>query len=341
MKYSSRFFLYAPLALFLTLAAGASVYWWMAASALSARLDALNGHAAMPGVTVHFKSKTVSGFPFNLDVVFDDLRVEISTRHGPSSWTTPEFALHALTYGREQMIFEAAGEQRLTWTDLQGHRHAMPFEVGEMHASAIAGASGLTRIDVDVLGFQSPALTAGRAQLHMRLAPGGAAIEIAAGVDEAHLSPALASPLGDEVKTLRLDASVTPAKAFGTLRAGQGDWTAALEGFRTANGMVAVNDLEIAFADLSAMGKGTLALDASHSVRGLLDFKIAGIEKLVALAQARGIAGDTRRGIAPALLLRAAKAGNNDAGEMGAVVEFRSGTVVVGGEPATTEEPLY
>src|SRR5215472_12801685 len=86
MNYSSRFFLYAPLALFLLLAAGASAVWWREASALSARLDALNGHEAMPGVTLRFASKTVGGFPFNIDVVFKDFRVEIRTPHGPSIW---------------------------------------------------------------------------------------------------------------------------------------------------------------------------------------------------------------------------------------------------------------
>ncbi|HEY0301368.1 MAG TPA: DUF2125 domain-containing protein, partial [Rhizomicrobium sp.] len=82
MKYSSRFFLYAPLALFLVLAAGAGVMWWVAASTLSARLDALNGKQAMPGVTLRFASKSVAGFPFNLDVVFRDFRIEIATPQG-------------------------------------------------------------------------------------------------------------------------------------------------------------------------------------------------------------------------------------------------------------------
>ncbi len=62
MKYSSRFFLYAPLALFLALAIGTGVYWWIAAGALSKKLDSLNGHEAIPGVTLSFKSKALSAF---------------------------------------------------------------------------------------------------------------------------------------------------------------------------------------------------------------------------------------------------------------------------------------
>ena len=76
MTYSSRFFLYAPLALFLVLAAGVSANWWIVARALSDKLDSLNGRPAMPGVILTFSAKQISGFPFNLDVVFHDFRIE-------------------------------------------------------------------------------------------------------------------------------------------------------------------------------------------------------------------------------------------------------------------------
>jgi hypothetical protein len=333
MNYSSRFFLYAPLALFLLLAAGTGVYWWHAASVLSTELDTLNGHEAMPGVTVRFASKNVSGFPFNLDVVFSGLSVTVKTLHGPSSWRTEKFALHALTYGREQMIFEAAGKQALTWTDFQGHPHAMPFETGELHASAIANEHGLSRFDLDCIGFGSPAVTAGRAQLHARVSK-GPGIEIFATADAVHLSPAFVSAFGPDITTVRLNASAVPAHSFDRLRAGTTDWVRALEGFRAAKGTLQVSDLEIDWSRLSAMGKGQLSLDTTHSVDGLLDFKIAGMETWL---QHGGPSG----GIGKALIDRAAKAGNNEAGMLGAVIGFHGGLVSVGDETATTEEPLY
>jgi hypothetical protein len=341
MNYSSRFFLYGPLALFLLITLGVGVIWWREASALSQRLDALNGREAIPGVTLHFASKTVGGFPFNIDVVFKDFRVEVKTPHGPSSWRAENFALHGLTYGREQLVFEAAGQQLLTWTDLQRHPHAMPFQAGELHASAIQGERGLARVDLDCIGFGSPALTAARAQLHLRVAPGGAAIEIAGAADAVHLSPQLASLFGDDIKEVRLSASGAPARAIDGLRAGNTDWVSALETWRKSNGALSVSDLEIIWDRVSAMGRGSLGLDDKHTVTGLLDFKLAGMEELVARARQRGVHGDSFRGIAAALLDRAGKAGNNEAGQLGAVVEFRTGIVLVGGEPATTEEPLY
>ncbi|MEI9990657.1 MAG: DUF2125 domain-containing protein [Rhizomicrobium sp.] len=341
MKYSSRFFLYAPLALFLSLAAATGVYWWVVAGALSARLDAMNGHEAMPGVTLSFKSKSVSGFPFNLDVVFQDFSLTVKTPHGPASWASEKFAMHGLTYGREQFIYEAAGRQALRWTDLAGKAHAMPFEVGDLHASTIAGERGLSRFDLDLVGFGSPALTAGRVQLHARIAPGGTVLDLFATADGVHLSPRLTSLFGPDIVSVKLSAAAAPARAFDGLRAGLTDWVSALETFRAANGALAVNDLEISWKGLSAMGKGRLALDAAHAVDGLLDFKIAGIETLLDNARRHGARGNPNDGIAAALLDRAAVGGSNQAGLLGAVVGFHGGIVTVGGEPATTEEPLY
>ncbi|HXC57062.1 MAG TPA: DUF2125 domain-containing protein [Rhizomicrobium sp.] len=341
MKYSSRFFLYAPLALFLAIALAACVVWWREANALSARLDALNGHEAMPGVTLHYAAKSISGFPFNIDVVFRDFRVTVATPHGPSSWQAQNFALHALTYGRAQTIFEAAGNQALTWTDLQGRVHALPFEAGELHASAILGERGLVRFDLDLIGFGSPALTAARVQFHARLAPGGTAVDLFAAVDGVHLSPRLASLFGADMAQIRLNASAAPSRALDGLRAGRTDWVSAVETWRKANGVLQVSDLEMSWQRLSAMGKGSLGLDDAHAVQGLLNFKVAGIQTLLETAARHGVRGNANAGIAAALLDRAAKAGNDDAGMLGAVVGFHAGTVSVGDETATTQEALY
>lgn len=341
MKYSSRFFLYAPLALFFAIALGAGVNWWVQADSLSKKLDSLNGRPSMPGVTLYFSAKRISGFPFNLDVVFQDFHIEIATDHGPSSLRSQDFALHTLTYGGEQFIFEAAGKQLVTWTDLDGVHHAMPFEVGEWHLSSIADQHGLKRVDMDLIGFGSPALTAARVQIHARLNPAGTGIDIAAAADQVRPSPPLASPFGDMIARVRVNASAAPSHAFTAIRNARASWQDALESWRKAGGSVKVDDLELSWERFSAMGKGTFSLDETHSVAGLLDCKIAGIEFFLATAARKHLSGASSQGIAAALLDRAANAGNNEAGLLGAVVSFHDGIVSVGDEPATTEEPLY
>ena len=339
MKYSSRFFLFAPLGLFLAIAAGVGVNWWIIADAMSHKLDAMNGRPCMPGVTLFFAAKHISGFPFNLDIVFSDFRLEVATGHGPSSWTAHDFAIHALSYGREQMIFEAAGRQFSTWTDLDGAHHAMPFEVGAWHASAIIDTDGLKRVDMDLIGFGSPALTAARVQLHARLGPKRNALDIVGEADA--VQPSNASLFGDTIAKIRLIASATPSRAFDASRAGRMDWQGALENWRTGGGVLHIDDLELFWSGLRATGKGSLSLDGSHAVAGLLDFKIAGMQNLIEAAGRRHLRGGLNQGIAAALLDHAAKAGNNEAGLLGAVVAFDQGLVRVGDVPATSEEPLY
>ncbi len=341
MKYSSRFFLYAPLALFLSLAAGTGVYWWIVAGALSARLDAMNGREAMPGVTLRFTSKSVSGFPFNLDVLFAGLSVTVKTPHGPASWTTEKFAMHGLTYGREQFIYEAAGRQALRWTDLAGKPHAMPFEVGDLHASTISGRARLSRFDLDCVGFGSPALTAGRVQIQCA---GRAARPVArslrhrrrrAPVARVRFAVRAGHRAGQARRVRRAGAAVRrPARGPDRLgeRAGdlpRGGWRA--PGERSGDRV----------EPIERHGQGPPRARRVAFGGSLLDFKIAGIETLLDTARRHGVRGNPNGGIASALLDRAALAGNNEAGLLGAVVGFHGGVVSVGGEPATTEEPLY
>ena len=136
MSYSSRFWLYAPLALFLALAFWAMSHWWLAAKALDQRLIALNGHQAIPGVRVAWSKQTISGFPFRLDVVFDDFSVRAEAPRGPLTWHSDHFALHSLTYGRTQDVFEAAGQQALAWTDADGFLHLRVTKQGNDWVSA-------------------------------------------------------------------------------------------------------------------------------------------------------------------------------------------------------------
>jgi len=130
MSYSSRFWLYAPLALFLALAFWAMSHWWLAAKALDQRLIALNGHQAIPGVRVAWSKQTISGFPFRLDVVFDDFSVRAEAPRGPLTWHSDHFALHSLTYGRTQDVFEAAVLDRAHLALFKKHQRREQARVG-------------------------------------------------------------------------------------------------------------------------------------------------------------------------------------------------------------------
>jgi hypothetical protein len=336
MNYSSRFFLYAPFALLLLIATGFGVHWWTVARAFERRLDALKTQAAMPGVAVRYASRTVGGFPFNLDVVFEDFRVSVETGHGPLTWRAEHFASHALTYGRDQTIYEAAGKQSLSWTDGEGRAHSVPFQTGSLHASAIRGGQGLIRFDLDLVGLGSPPFTADRLQLHIRRAASGDTLDLFAAGDAVHLSPAWRGGFGDTLKHVALQGSVTQAGRLDALRAGTADWRGAADAWRKAGGHIEVAPLELDWGVLAMMGGGALFLDDAHRPGGLIDFKIAGMAEWLK----RGYPASPD-GFAAALRARAANAGSNEAGKMGAVAGARDGALYLGDRAAGTVEPLY
>jgi len=182
-KYSSRFWLYAPTGLFVLLAAAVMIHWWTLASALEKKLAALKGHEAIPGITLNWDKAEVGGFPFRLDANFQNLRVAGQAAHGPFSWRSEKFAMHGLSYGRSQDVYEAAGRQQISWTDSNGESRAASFQAGSMRGSSILGRKGLTRFDLDVAELGGPDFTLTRFQFHMRRGLDGNSLDMMVSID--------------------------------------------------------------------------------------------------------------------------------------------------------------
>ena len=234
MNYSSRFWLYAPLALFLALAGWAMAYWWVVATALDKKLTALNGHEAVPGITLSYTSKTISGFPFNIDVVFTGFKIAGAGAHGPFAWQSEKFALHALTYGAVRQIYEMAGQQSLSWQDGSGKSHHITFLPATMHASADMNAKGLNRFDLDIMGAggrdgDGAPFTIARAQFHMRHDPKSEALDLMVSADQVKTSNLSFNSLS-AYSTLSHGAALTP------LLAGAQSWPQADATWRQAGG---------------------------------------------------------------------------------------------------------
>lgn len=249
MRYSSRFFLYAPLALFLALAGWAMAHWWIVAAAFDKKLTALNGHEAVPGVTFSYTSKTISGFPFNIDVVFAGFKVSGAGAHGPFAWSSEHFALHTLTYGPEKYIFEAAGQQALAWTDGAGVMHRAVFLPGSLRASSLADDRGLARFDLDLVAAAGKNFTAAHFQFHLRRDPQADALDLMVSADAAK-APGL------QIHTLSDYLTLDPGKPFAPLLAGVQSWSDAAAAWRKAGGMARPGKREITPAeDASAIDR--------------------------------------------------------------------------------------
>jgi hypothetical protein len=274
MNFSSRFWLFAPLAMFFAIAGWAMVHWWVVADAFDKKLTALNGHEALPGISVSYAGKTISGFPFNIDVVFTGFTVEGQGAHGPFRWTTENFALHRLTYGRTQDIYEAAGNQTLIWTDGRGKNHQLTFLPGSLRASAIIDGRGLLRFDLDMVaaaGSDSDGarFTTARSQLHLRRDPKGDALDLMVSGDDVKAGGSIAGLFGDHIKSLKLYATLTQGQAFAPLLAGQGSWAAASADWRGKGGQVAIGPVAIASSGLN-LTANTFS-DSGNDLRGVLD----------------------------------------------------------------------
>ena len=272
MKYSSRFFLYAPLGLFLALAIGVGIQWWLAASSLSARLAAMNGHEVAPGVMLRFESRTISGFPFNLDTLFRGVALSIATPQGSTEWRSEELAMHALTYGRAETIFEAAGKQELRWTKADGRERVMPFAVGSLRASAIEDRTGPARFDLDLAGFGSRTFTARRLQFHIRH-DGSDTFDLALMADDVRISPGRCFGLGSRLAAGRLTGTVTRAQSFSPWRTGAQDWGSAVVHWRAAGGSLQIDALRLDPAEGPHLRKALTQIPADRlfAVTDLLD----------------------------------------------------------------------
>ena len=242
MNYSSRFWLYAPFCTFLILAAIASGHWWMAAGAFEKKLAALKGHEAVPGVTLDWDKADVGGFPFRLDADFTNFRVSGAGAHGPFRWSAEKFALHALTYGRAKMVYEAAGQQSVSWTDGAGAAHTAAFLPGSLRASSIRDDRGLTRADLEIIGMGSKDFTVGRFQLHMRRDPDGADLDLML----------KAESIGSR-KLVQVYATLSRAGSLTTLLDGQASWPDADANWRAQGGVARLSQVVAPGLDAQAI----------------------------------------------------------------------------------------
>ena len=268
MRYSSRFFLYAPFAGLLLLAAIAMLHWWIVASAWARKLDAVNGHEIMPGVRMSFSQKRLAGFPFRLDTILKDLRLEVADVSGPIIWTSENFAMHRLTYGRVQAILEAAGQQTLSWTDAHGSKHRFAFLPGTFRASAILDRGKLIRFDSEIADLDGQDFRAANAQVHFRVLRNGADLYLR--FQNAQAAGGYARGIGPEISALVANASLAKPDLLGNLFRGEQSPNAALETWRANGGNIAIRDLAVTRANTTQHFHGTLSLDDLHDLSGTL-----------------------------------------------------------------------
>jgi hypothetical protein len=341
MKYSHRFFLYAPVAAIIVLATLVSVYWYETAHAFGRKLDALNGHEIAPGVTFHFTSRKLGGFPFRVDAVLENMRFDVTSPKGPASWKAEHFALHMLDYGRAQFIFEAAGKQAITWHDGKGAVQHLHFTPALLRASAIASHGALARFDVELYGAVTKSGSVAHTELHIRRNPKADQFDMVFMADDVHLAPQMRTALGDVIAKLRLKAKLVPAESWHNFLAGKTGWRKAAETWRAADGALDIAKLEVAWGKADATGKGAMTLDHAHRPTGLIKLHIDGYQGLADEAARRGLATGAQKTLLAGLMADAAANGKDPAKPLAVTLAFKDGIAYVNQMPAGFLDTLY
>ena len=273
MRYSSRFFLYAPFSLFVILAVGVGVQWWREASAWTKQIDALNGQEIGPGVTLHFSSRQIAGFPFRVDTIFKDFRITFA---GPRTfkWRTEDFALHRLSYGSGKTVFEAGGKQTLSWIGSDGKPAGFAFLPGSVRADAITANGRLTRFDLVIVAFDSPKVTAGRIEFHLRHDPKIDALDLVTFADN------LSLPQQKPLLHAQMDSRITMAQFLNGMLSGDADWRTVLEAWRGGEGRIELTDVQSKEKFAAIDTKGRMMLNGQHQLTGTLATEMFGLSEL-------------------------------------------------------------
>ena len=230
MNYSSRFWLYAPITTFLLIACAVMAYWWVAADAFDKKLAALKGKEAIPGISLDWKTAEVGGFPFRLDADFTGLTVKGAGAHGPFVWSAEKFAAHTLTYNRSKAVYEAAGQQHVSWTGADGALHGIDFLPGSLRASSVMRDHALVRADLDIANLAAKQTKIGRFQLHMRR-------------NSHDVNLVLEADAANDIKQVQVYVALSEGDAFAGLLKGEQSWPDAANAWRGRNGKATLSKM--------------------------------------------------------------------------------------------------
>lgn len=276
MTNSNRIFLYGPFVAIVLIAAGWSAFWFTVAGRIDAELERLDGNEIVPGITLQYAAKDVSGFPFRFDVLLEGVTIAA----GETAWRSERIALHAMTYGREHYLLETDGLQTFSWPSADGGpQNIVQMSSNVARASAQMSEGRLARFDLDLINTEGrdAALDAApdrnfsvvRAQLHL-LAQENGTIAIVVSADTAQIGLGFTPAFGPDFARLRVEGEIDEAQTLEALRAGADDFDRALEAWRAAGGAIVLDIREAAWGGTLFTGTGELSLDDQHRLAGLV-----------------------------------------------------------------------
>ncbi|WP_342109493.1 DUF2125 domain-containing protein [Methylobacterium sp. SI9] len=276
----SRLGLFLPYILLAIVVVAWSIGWFWIRGRAASEIDGWMAREAAAGRTWTCADRTLTGYPFRIELRCSAVTLERSDgrfRLGPTTAV-------AQIYQPRLVVFESAGPFHVeqgaltgdaSWRALQGSFHGASD--GFTRASVV-----LNEPKVTVTGSEAgPIAVSGQhLELHARPDPGryasDGAVDVSLRLTRADV-PQLDALTGTEDPTdLALDVTLSQATVLRT-----GPVPRELERWRQAGGTLDIAGLSLAKGQQRVQAKGTLALDAAHRPAGQLALRAAGIDALV------------------------------------------------------------
>ena len=277
--------------LLLIAAAAWSAFWFYSASRVDVVADAWRAREAQSGRVYDCARRSVSGYPFRLEVRCDGARVSlVSQTAGQAAAQAPITAklgtilVVAQVYDPKLLIAEFTAPATISDPNssssmIVNWRTARSSIVGlpgiPQRVSLVFDDPALDRVKGSL---QTPLLRAKHIELHGRIAEGSPSdhpvietvLRVAGGsIQEVH--PLLAQPFDADVRTMLSGLKDLAPKP----------WPARFREIQAAGGHVEIVQSRIAQGDLVAVAAGTLGLTAQGRLDGELQMTVAGIEKVI------------------------------------------------------------
>ncbi|MDP3175186.1 MAG: DUF2125 domain-containing protein, partial [Phenylobacterium sp.] len=296
-----RLGLYAPFAILLVAIVAWTGYWFWARIQTRETLDLQAQALRAAGYEVSWKTRSLGGYPFRMDVTLTDAVVR-----DPSGWALSaprlegEAFMHALGHWMlatpQGLSFnrpvggpvEVTGKLlRASFTGFDKRPPSLSFEGVDLAFAAAPGAQPF------------PLTTAGRVEFHLRPGPddeGGVFLKVDAGKARGGLL--LARIAGDKPVAIRWNSTLSKMSAM------QGaNWPAMVRAWSTAGGAMKLRDAGIGAGDAGVEASGgQFTVGGDGRARGVLDVSIRQPVRVVeALAQSGVIAPETAQTAAAVL----------------------------------------
>ncbi|HRK24116.1 MAG TPA: DUF2125 domain-containing protein [Beijerinckiaceae bacterium] len=334
----SRKGLYIPLILFALACLGWAGFWFFAKSRALDVMDAWLAREARLGREWTCPQRTAGGFPFRFEVSCTGPTFASAEPGRAGKGSLGALTVTARVVDPRQVIAAATGP--LKWTSEVGDSVEITFDGAR--ASYRGSGSALEELSIDLANplftYTAPGLftekaAAGRAEFHMRRAPGEEAATDLVLIASA-IKSALADQLTGETANGRIDLRTRLTKL---LPSPPRNWRETLELWRVAGGEARVEKLALAKGPIVIEATGALRLDETRRLDGEITGSAQGLPQIL---QAFGLGGNGG-GLLGSLLSGGRPQQAQPAKALPFALRFAEGRLFIGPIPGPRLRPLF